>query len=315
MIVCGGSTKGRVARKRARQRSRRADPARAAPRARHHPVVEEGDAVATASATSPACSPRSRSTPRQGDRGEGRAAQARGRRARPDRARARRDHRHRHLRDHRRGDHDLRAVDHPLLHPRRRDVHVLRAGVRGAGVLDPGLGQRLHLLLRHARRARGVDHRLGPDPRVRRCRSPPSRSAGAPTSTSCSTRCSASRCRTSIATRPARRAARSTSRRRSSCSPITAVLMHRRARVRAHQHDHGVLQARGAAAVPRARRHRVHGGQLLAVLRRGRGLRRHRDGGHADLLRLHRLRRRLDLQRGGRGARDATCRSRSSARW
>ena len=76
----------------------------------------------------------------------------------------------------------------------------------------------------------------------------------------------------------------------------------RRARVRPHEHDHGVLQARRAAAVPGARPHRVHRRQLLAVLRRGRGLRGHGDGGDADLLRLHRLRRGLDLQRGGQGA-------------
>ena len=35
-------------------------------------------------------------------------------------------------------------------------------------VVDPGLRQRLHLRLRHAGRARRLDHRLGPDPRVRR---------------------------------------------------------------------------------------------------------------------------------------------------
>ena len=40
---------------------------------------------------------------------------------------------------------------------------------------------------------------------------------------------------------------------------------------------------------------------FIAVLRRGRGHRRHGDRGDADLLRLHRLRRGLDLQRGGQG--------------
>ena len=49
--------------------------------------------------------------PRRRDGGEGHAAQARRRRARPDRARPRRDHRHRHLRDHRRGDRRLGPVD------------------------------------------------------------------------------------------------------------------------------------------------------------------------------------------------------------
>ena len=39
------------------------------------------------------------------------------------------------------------------LRPRRRDLHLLRAGVRRASLVDPGLRQRLHLLLRHPRRA------------------------------------------------------------------------------------------------------------------------------------------------------------------
>ena len=46
----------------------------------------------------------------------------------------------------------------------------VRAGrplLRRADRDDPHLGQRLHLRLRHARRVRGLDHRLGPDPRVR----------------------------------------------------------------------------------------------------------------------------------------------------
>ena len=39
--------------------------------------------------------------------------------------------------------------------------------LRGADRPHPHLGQRLHLRLRHPGRARGLDHRLGPDPRVR----------------------------------------------------------------------------------------------------------------------------------------------------
>ena len=153
----------------------RADPARAATGAGHHPARQRPterrerrsdghhpDAARGIFATKPV-DRLVEDTAREGAR-----AAPRRRRARPDRARPRRDHRHRHLRDHRRGDHDLGAVDHPRLHDRRRDLRVLRARVRGAGLLDPGLGQRLHVLLRDARRARGVDHRLGPDPRVRR---------------------------------------------------------------------------------------------------------------------------------------------------
>ena len=55
-------------------------------------------------------------------------------------------------------------------------------------------------------------------------------------------------------------------------------------------------------------------GQLLAVLRRGRGLLGDGDRGVADLLRLHRLRRRLDVGRGGQGARARPAAARSSAR-
>ena len=56
---------------------------------------------------------------------------------------------------------------------------------------------------------------------------------------------------------------------------VTGVLMIGVRESRPHEHDHGVLQARRAGAVPRARRHRVQRRQLLAVLRRGRG---HRAG-------------------------------------
>ena len=194
---------------------------------------------------------------RQGDGGEGHPAQARGRRARPHRARPRRDHRHRHLRDHRRGDHDLRAVDRPLLRPRGRHVRLLRPRLRGARLGDPGLGQRVHVLLRDARRARGVDHRLGPDPRVRRLDRRrrrrlgrlPQRAARHPV-----------RLRAAgLDRQPARR------RRRQGQHPGGVPRARRgrraddrRARVRPHEHDHGVLQARRAAAVPGARHHRVH---------------------------------------------------------
>ena len=54
------------------------------------------------------------------------------------------------------------------LDDRRRDRLRLRGPVlRRDGVDDPDRRQRLHLLLRDARRVRGLDHRLGPDPRVR----------------------------------------------------------------------------------------------------------------------------------------------------
>ena len=66
------------------------------------------------------------------------------------------------------GDRRRRPVDHRLLRARGRHVPVLGLLLRRAGLVDPGLGQRVHLRLRDAGRARRVDHRLGPDPRVRR---------------------------------------------------------------------------------------------------------------------------------------------------
>ena len=177
--------------------------------------------------------------------------------ARPDRARPRRDHRHRHLRHHRRGDRRRRPGDHPVVRPRRRHLRVLRALLRRAGVDDPGLRQRLHVLLRDDGRARRVDHRLGPDPRVRASRSPPSRSAGASTSTSCSTRCSASRCPTSLANPPGEDGGAFNLPAVFIVLAVTALLMRRRARERARQHDHGGHQARDRWSLfIVARRHR-----------------------------------------------------------
>ena len=49
----------------------------------------------------------------------------------------------------------------------RRRLRARGALLRGARAMIPQAGQRLRLLLRDARRAGRVDHRLGPDPRVR----------------------------------------------------------------------------------------------------------------------------------------------------
>ena len=118
--------------------------------------------------------------------------------ARSDGARHRRDHRHRHFRADRHGgggDGDAvpvcpqcAAVSLPAprhTHGRHRGSHGSRTGhrpvlrsrggrlrlggplLRGVRVDGPGRGQRLHVLVRDARRARRLDHRLGPDPRVR----------------------------------------------------------------------------------------------------------------------------------------------------
>ena len=105
------------------------------------------------------------------------------------------------------------------------------------------------------------------------------------------------RCPTRSPTRPARRAARSTCRRSSSSLAVTARADRSACASRARTNTvMVVLQARRAGAVPRARRHRVRRRQLLAVLRRRATDRRHRDGGDADLLRLHRLRRRVHVR-------------------
>ena len=78
------------------------------------------------------------------------------------------------------------------------------------------------------------------------------------------------------------------------------------------EHDHGRHQARGPALLHRRRRHRLRQLQLRAV----RAQRVHRDGRRrgADLLRLHRLRRGLDRERGEQGPGPRPAAARSSAR-
>ena len=57
-------------------------------------------------------------------------------------------------------------------------LRLRRPLLRRVRLDDPDRRVRLHLRLRHARRARRLDHRLGPDPRVPVRRRPPWRSAG-----------------------------------------------------------------------------------------------------------------------------------------
>ena len=191
--------------------------------------------------------------------------QAGRRRARPDRARHRRRHRYRHLRGHRRRHRRCGPGGDPVVRPGGVDVRVLGALLRGAGVVDPGLRQRLHLRLRDARRARGVDHRLGPDPRVRRRPWRPSPWAGAATSTSSSRTRSGSRCRNRSRTRP-RTAARSTCRPCAIVAAVTFLLVARRAGDGEGELLHGRLQAADPAVLHRRRRsRRVQHGQPEAV--------------------------------------------------
>ncbi len=58
--------------------------------------------------------------------------------------------------------------DRPLVPADRHGVRLRRALLRRAGLDDPHRRQRLHLRLRHAGRDLRLDHRLGPDPGVRR---------------------------------------------------------------------------------------------------------------------------------------------------
>ena len=160
-------------------------------------------------------------------------------------------------------------------------------------------------------RDRGVDHRLGPDPRVRgvgrgrRGRLGP------------------------VLQQPRRlavrlhsaRLARRPARRRRIVQPAGRLhrardhrgALHRHPRERALQHDHGLHQARGAGVLRRRRRHRVRRRQPQAVRARGGSTassRRPRSSSSptsASTPSRHRARRRR--------TRDATSRSRSSARW
>ena len=94
--------------------------------------------------------------------------QARPHRDQPGAARHRRHHRRRHLRADR--ARPPRSTPGPrivaLVRARRARLPLRRALLRRVRVDDPGGGQRVHLRLRHAGRAGGLDHRLGPDPRV-----------------------------------------------------------------------------------------------------------------------------------------------------
>ena len=189
----------------------------------------------------------------------------RGRRGQPHRDGPGRHHRHRHLRDHRRGDQPLGPGDRPVLRARRRHLRLQRAVLLRAGLDDPGLRLGLHVLLRHARRARRLDHRLGPDPRVRRL----GRRGGGRLG-----RLPAVAAGLAVRHQPARRDRRP-ARRRRHVQPARRLprargdgaAVRRRARERAHQHRDRRVQARRPGAVHRPRR-------LRAALPRGRRRRR-----------------------------------------
>ena len=238
--------------------------------------------------------PQADGTPRPRD-GRGRRAQARRRRPRPHGARHRRHHRHRHLRHHRRGDRGRRPLDRPVLRAGRHHLPVLGALLRRARVVDPGFGQRLHVRVRDARRAGRLDHRLGPDPRVRRV----GRRGGGGLG-----RLPAEPARLAVRHQPARLDLRPAGR-RGQLQPAGDVPRPgrdggadlRHPRKRAGQHDHGrrqdpdprVLHPRGLRLDQRR--------QLLAV--GPERCERHGRRGRSHLLRLHRVRRGVDVGRGG----------------
>ena len=81
-------------------------------------------------------------------------------------------------------------------------AHLLRR----AGLHDPHRRQRLHLRLRDAGRNLRLDHRLGPDPRIRLLQHERGGRVSRPTSTTCSTTCSASICPSSCRSPSSKRA-------------------------------------------------------------------------------------------------------------
>ena len=87
---------------------------------------------------------------------------------RSGRARHRRDHRRRPLRPHRgRRRQQRRPVGDARLHRGRARLRLRRPLLRRVRVDDPDRRQRVHLRVRDDGRAGRLDHRLGPDPRVR----------------------------------------------------------------------------------------------------------------------------------------------------
>ena len=260
-------------------------------------------------------------------------AQARARRRRPGHARHRRGHRRRHLRRHRHGGGragGARRRRHPLRRGPGAGVLVPAAGrgvraggavLRGAGVDDPAgrVGLRLHL--RDAGRGGGLDHRLGPDPRVRGGQRRRGDLVGRLLHDA------DARGRRGVSglahdrlphgaaeqqPRRPRPAAVGAARGRHPDPGEPARLRHRRARhlaaaarrqgERARQQHHGGDQAGGAGAVCRRRAHQPEHRQLHAVC--AQRLHRHPSGRGHRLFRLHRLRR--DLDGGRRDAGPAT---------
>ena len=178
----------------------------------------------------------------------------------------------------------------------------------------PQAGKRLRLLVRDARRARRLDHRLGPDPRVRRRQRRGRDLVGrllqhaAPWLRTRDSRLAHDRLSHGAPQRRpggARAASNRSAHRRHSDRHPSAGVRHRdadhlaaaagRARERHREQHHGGDQAAGAGAVHRRRRHAPARGELPSL--RAERFHRHPSGRRDRVLRVHRLRRHLDGRR------------------
>ena len=228
-------------------------------------------------------------------------------------ARRRCHHRHRHLRPDRPGGRgECRTGDRAVDGPRRADERPGGAVLFRVRVERAGRGLGLHVCLCDARRVRRLDHRLGPHPRVRARRGHgrrrlvrQSRDAARPAGHELSRRAErrARDARARGRRRPGdgrlQRAGRARDRRGHGAPHLRrqrvgdGQLGHRRhqGRRRADRDwRRGVLHRSGQLAPVHPREHRP----LRRVRLERRAARRRRH-----LLRLHRLRRRLDLRAGG----------------
>ena len=232
---------------------------------------------------------------RRGKRRE--IAPANAHRVRPDDARDRRNHRDRHLRaDRHRGRQPGGPRDRAVVRPCGRRLRLRRPLLCRVRRDDPDRRQRLHLLVRDARRDLRLDDRLGPDSRV--CGRLDDRRHRMERVLPADPR----RVRHQPPTVDGRGAGHGRGRARQPAGDSHRPRHHgaprdRRSRERAVQRGDGRRQAGGGPVLHRRRLHLRQAGELVAV--RAVRVGRHHDRRRRRVLRLHRLRRRLDDGRGG----------------